>query len=238
MPSVSNILVIDDDPGIRLYLRRRLSLAGYDVVAVDAGRAALAETGQQPPDAIILGNLAVLAAIRSMKAASSLPVLALLEGGDQARVLAALDAGADQALLKPFSIEELMAWLRTALRRSGRILAWEGLEVDIARGRIRRHGQEMKLSQRQRQLLRVLVEGDGAVIAYPELVRRVWGSPGAHGTHHLRWAIRALRQKIEADPRTPAHILTVARVGYRFRAKPIPPSRQDTGRNPSQGPGP
>ena len=131
-----------------------------------------------------------------------------------------------------------LSWLRTALRRSGRILAWEGLEVDIARGRIRRHGQEMKLSQRQRQLLRVLVEGDGAVIAYPELVRRVWGSPGAHGTHHLRWAIRALRQKIEADPRTPAHILTVARVGYRFRAKPIPPSRQDTGRNPSQGPGP
>ena len=102
----------------------------------------LAGIGQRPPDAIILGDLAALAAIRSMNAASSVPVLALLEGGDEATVVAALDAGADQCLLKPFSIEEVMAWLRTALRRSGRILALEGLEVDIARGRIHRHGQE------------------------------------------------------------------------------------------------
>lgn len=234
MPVVSNILVIDDDPGIRLYLRRRLSLAGFDVVAVEAGRVALASIGQQPSDAIILGDLAALAAIRSMHAAFGVPVLALLEGGDEATVVAALDAGADQCLLKPFAIDEVTVWLRTALRRRGRILSLEGLEVDTARGRIHRHGQEMRLSKRQRQLLRVLVEGDGAVVSSPELVRRVWGNPGAQGTQYLREAIHALRQKIEADPKTPAYIVTVTRIGYRFRAKPIQPLRPNTGQTPSQ----
>jgi two-component system, OmpR family, KDP operon response regulator KdpE len=234
MPGVSNILVIDDDPGIRLYLRRRLSLAGYDVVAVEAGRAALAGLGQRRPDAIILGDLATLAAIRSMHAASGVPVLALLEGGDEARVVAALDAGADQCLPKPFAINEVMAWLRMALHRRGQILSLEGLEVDTSRGRIHRHGQEMRLSKRQRQLLRVLVEGDGAVVSYSELKRRVWGNPGARGTRYLREAIHALRQKIEADPRAPAYIVTVTRIGYRFRAKPIQPLRHDTGQTRSQ----
>jgi two-component system KDP operon response regulator KdpE len=104
--------------------------------------------------------------------------------------------------------------------------------LDIARGCVQRQGQEIKLSKRQRQLLRVLVEGNGAVVAYPELTRRVWGRRAAHATHSLREAIHALRQNIEADPRTPAQILTVTRVGHRFRMKPMPALRQNPG--PSQ----
>jgi len=190
---------------------------------MEAGSAALARISRQPHDAIIVGDLGLLTAIRSLDVASGTPVLAVLEGEDHAQVVSALDAGADQALLKPFSLEEVLLWVRTALRRSGRILLLEGLELDMARGRIQRQGRQQMLSKRQQKMLQVLVESGGAVVAYSDLLRRIWDSPGTHAKGHLRGIIRTLRRKIEADPGTPVHILTVPRIGYRFRTHPIRP---------------
>lgn len=229
MPRGPEILVADDDPGIRAYIRRELVAIGYTVGTVESAQAVMARVGQGPPAALVFGiNLsggAGLALIRAVRGLSAVPVLAPLKSDRGPTLGEALDSGADDCLVKPFSLGDLTARLRRVLRqgpdaRDPRPVRTTGdLDIDLVHRRMRRGGSEVKLSGRQWQVLRVLLDGDGAIVPTQDIVRPIWGPQCRHGREYLRGVIHDLRQSIEADPGAPDQILTEHRMGHRFRAR-------------------
>jgi two-component system, OmpR family, KDP operon response regulator KdpE len=220
------VLVVDDEPAIRRFLRTSLGAQGYQVLEAENARAALEAFRRNPPDVLVL-DLGLpdrdgFEVIRELRAAgSAAPIVVLSSRADEAGKVQALDLGADDYVTKPFSVEELLARLRAALRhrlqqQGERPIFRKGdLAVDLVRRIVTLRDAEVKLSPREYDLLRLLVAHSGKVLTHKFILREVWGSET--DVQYLRIYIRALRQKLEADPERPQLILTEQGVGYRLR---------------------
>ena len=227
MSPKTRVLVIDDEPPIRKLLRTGLSTQGYDIVEATNGRTALDALAREEPDLIILdlglpdvAGHDLLRTIRERHA--RVPIVVLSSRDDERGKVEALDLGADDYVTKPFGVNELLARMRTALRhrlqeQGERPIFRAGeLSVDLVRRIVRRGEQDVKLSPKEYDVLRVLVSHAGKVITHAHLLRQVWD--GATDPQYLRVYVRQLRQKIEPDPERPRYILTETGVGYRMRA--------------------
>ncbi len=221
-----HFLVVDDEPAIRRFLRTSLTAEGYQVTEAADGNAALEMLRRNPTDVLVLDlglpDLDGFEVIRRLReAGSSLSIIVLSSRTDEGGKVRALDLGADDYVVKPFGVEELLARIRAALRhrllqhgerpvfRSGDLM------VDLVRRIVTVRGTEVKLSPREYDLLRLLVAHAGKVLTHRFILQEVWG--GDTDVQYLRIYVRALRHKIEADPERPQHILTEQGVGYRLR---------------------
>lgn len=221
------VLIVDDEPAIRRFLRTALAVQDYRVEEVGDGEAALDFLKRNPVDLIVLDlglpGIDGLDVIRTLRQQGSLiPIIVLSSRDDEAGKVSALDLGADDYVAKPFGMEELSARIRAAMRHR---LQQDGekplfrsgdLTVDLVRRSVSRAGSEVKLTPREYDLLRLLVAHAGKVLTHKFLLREVWG--GEADVQYLRIYIRTLRQKLEADPEQPQLILTEQGVGYRLRA--------------------
>ncbi len=220
------VLVIDDEPPIRKLLRTGLSTQGYGVIEASNGKAALEQLAEHP--ALIILDLGLpdiqghelLRRIRERD--DSVPVVVLSSRGDEAGKVQALDLGADDFVTKPFGMEELLARMRAALRHQLQVhgerpLFHAGdLSVDLVRRIVKVGNREVKLSPKEYDLLRVLVQHAGKVLTHRFLLKELWNE--LTDAQYLRVYVRQLRQKIEADPERPQFVLTETGVGYRLRA--------------------
>jgi len=224
---VVRILVVDDEPAIRRFLRAGLGAQGYVITELETGLPALDVVRRNGTDLIVLDlglpDIDGLEVIRRIRAAgSAVPILVLSSRDNESGKVEALDIGADDYVTKPFGIDELLARIRAALRH---MLQQQGehpvfrcgdLTVDLVRRVVTVRGQEVKFSPREYEVLRLLVRHAGKVLTHKMILREVW--TGDTDVQYLRIYIRALRQKIEPDPERPTYILTETGVGYRLRA--------------------
>jgi two-component system, OmpR family, KDP operon response regulator KdpE len=222
------VLVVDDEPAIRRLLRTTLTAQGYFVGEAENGLAALSQLRRGAADVLVLDlglpDISGFEIIEQLRAqGSAVPIVVLSSRSDETGKVKALDMGADDYVTKPFGIDELLARIRAAVRHR---LQEEGerpifrcgdLAVDLVRRIVTVRGEEVKLSPREYDLLRLLIAHAGKVLTHRFLLREVWG--GAEGqVQYLRVYVRALRQKIETDAEQPRYILTEQGVGYRLRA--------------------
>ncbi len=219
------ILVIDDEVQIRRLLRLTLETANFRVREAESGPLGLNEAAVQRPDAIVLDlslpGLDGLAVLRRLREWSQIPVLILSVRGEDAVKIAALDAGADDYLTKPFSGGELLARLRVLLRRAQpahetSIVRFGDVEMDLPRRQVTKAAAEVHLTAREYALLRLLVQHRGKVVTHRQILRELWGPNAEENTHYLRVHMTHLRQKLETDPHTPRHLKTDAGIGYRL----------------------
>jgi two-component system, OmpR family, KDP operon response regulator KdpE len=222
-----HILVVDDEPAIRRFLKTSLATQDYRVAEAGDGSAALALLQREPFDALVLDlglpGIDGFEVIRTLReSGSTLPIIVLSVRADEQGKVKALDLGADDYVTKPFGIEELLARIRAAMRHR---LQQEGekpvfksgdLTVDLVRRIVTVGGGEVKLTPREYDLLRLLVAHAGKVLTHRFILREVWGSET--DVQYLRIYIRTLRQKLEPDPEQPKLIQTEQGVGYRLRA--------------------
>ncbi len=222
----TRVLVVDDEPAIRRFLRAGLGAQGYIITELETGLPAIDVVRRGGTDLIVLDlglpDIDGLDVIRRIRAAgSAVPIVVLSSRGDEAAKIEALDLGADDYVTKPFGIDELLARIRAALRHmlqsQGEHPVYRGgdLTVDLVRRIVTVRGQEVKFSPREYEVLRMLVRHAGKVLTHRMILQEVWG--GDTDVQYLRIYIRALRQKIEPDPERPTHILTETGVGYRLR---------------------
>jgi two-component system KDP operon response regulator KdpE len=220
------VLVIDDEPPIRKLLRMGLSTQGYAVLEAPNAKTALDLLAEAPGLIILdlgLPDMAGLDLLRTIRARSeSVPIVVLSSRGDEAGKVQALELGADDYVTKPFGMEELLARMRTALRHQLQVHGERpvfragDLSVDLVRRIVKLRDQEVKLSPKEYDLLRVLIQHAGKVLTHRFLLRELWDE--LTDPQYLRVYVRQLRQKIEADPERPQHILTETGIGYRLRA--------------------
>jgi two-component system KDP operon response regulator KdpE len=220
------ILVIDDEPPIRKLLRMGLATQSYEVLEAPNGKTAL-QLLEQKPDLIILDlglpDMQGLDLLRTMRARNeSVPIVVLSSRGDEAGKVAALDLGADDYVTKPFGMDELLARMRAALRHQLQvhgerpIFKVGDLTVDLVRRIVKVADKEVKLSPKEYELLRVLVQHAGKVLTHKFLLGELWDE--LTDAQYLRVYVRQLRGKIEADPERPQYVLTETGIGYRLRA--------------------
>jgi len=220
------VLIVDDEPPIRRFLRTGLTAQGYVVSEAGDGHTAIDTARRGGSDLIVLDlglpDIDGLEAIRRIRAAgSAIPIIVLSSRSDEAAKVEALDQGADDYVTKPFGFDELLARIRAAqrhrLQQQGEqpIFHSGDLTVDLVRRIVTVRGREEKFSPREYEVLRLLVAHAGKVLTHKFMLREVWG--GDADVQYLRIYIRALRQKIERDPERPEHILTETGVGYRLR---------------------
>jgi two-component system KDP operon response regulator KdpE len=223
--SGARVLVVDDESAIRRFLRASLSAHGYEVFEANCGQAALSSVLADRPDLILLDlglpDLDGVEVTRLLREWTSLPIIIVSVRGQEADKVAALDAGADDFLTKPFGVGELLARMRVALRRanlsgSEPVLATGDLVVDLARREVRIEGRPVQLTPTEYDLLRVLVTHAGKVLTHNQLLRQVWGPGYEQEAHLLRVNISNLRRKIEPEAARPRYIRTEPGVGYRL----------------------
>lgn len=220
------ILIIDDEIQIRRFLRISLEANGYRVHEAIDGKEGIVKTAQARPDLVILDmglpDMDGLDVLKRLREWTQTPVLVLSVRDSDRDKVAMLDAGADDYLTKPFSMDELLARLRTALRHaqpqpqestftSGR------LHVDLTRRQVTVDGESVKLTPTEYALLRLMIQHAGKVLTHQQILRAVWGTEYVHETHYLRVYFAQLRQKIEANPALPELLLTEPGVGYRLK---------------------
>ena len=223
----SKILVVDDEPPIRRFLRTSLTAQGYEIVEAENAKEALGQLGRNRIDVIVIDlglpdmdGLEILKHVR--ESGSDIPVIVLSSRTNEPEKVKALDLGADDYVTKPFGIDELLARLRAALRhrlqqQGERPVFKSGdLAVDLVRRIVTVQGHDVRLTPREYDLLRLLVAHAGKVLTHKFILREVWGSEA--DVQYLRIYIRTLRQKIEPRPETPHYILTEQGVGYRLKA--------------------
>jgi len=222
------VLVVDDEPQIRRFLRLGLDAHGYEVLEAETGTAALrtASTGRADLVVLDLGlpdreGFEVLARLREW---SRVPVIVLSVRSREDEKVRAFELGADDYVVKPFGMAELLARINAALRRRveaeapAPVFRVGSLEVDLVRRMVRVSGAEVRLSPKQYQLLQVLVANAGKVVTHRQLLGEVWGAAHRDDVQYLRVFVQKLRRQIEADPSRPAYLLTELGVGYRLRA--------------------
>jgi two-component system KDP operon response regulator KdpE len=219
------ILVIDDEAQILRLLRITLEAAGYGVVEADSGKAGVGEIPRCRPDAIVLDlglpDLPGLELLRQLREWSKVPVLVLTVLAAERDKVAALDAGADDYLTKPFGSAELMARLRAILRRvpegdEPSVASFGDIHIDLAARVVRRAGTEVRLTAKEYAMLRLLVIHRGKVVTHGQMLRELWGPKAGENTHYLRVHMTHIRQKLEAEPHKPRHLRTESGIGYRL----------------------
>jgi two-component system KDP operon response regulator KdpE len=224
MSSRPRILVVDDEPQILRALQTNLRGAGYDVETAATVEAALASAAMRPPEAVILDLVlpdgSGTEVCRELRRWSSAPILVLSVVGEEHEKVAALDAGADDYVEKPFGIEELLARLRAALRRAAPtgepILEIGELVVDLDKRAVTVAGRAISLTPHEFELLRVLSQNEGKLMTHPTILREVWGPAYGRESHYLHVYVSQLRRKIEPDPARPRYVLTEPGAGYRL----------------------
>jgi two-component system, OmpR family, KDP operon response regulator KdpE len=219
------ILIVEDEPPIRRLLRTTLSAHDYRVLEATTGAEAMTALRHHRPDLVLLDlglpdidGLVLIGKIRTLR---PVPIVVLSSRGDEAAKVTALDSGADDYVTKPFGADELLARIRAALRHrlqeqgAERNFASDDLSVDLIRRLVRRGAEDVKLSPKEYDILEQLVIHAGKVLTHKHLLREVWRDESVD-PQYLRVYVRQLRQKIEADPSAPRHVLTEPGIGYRL----------------------
>ena len=223
---MSAVLVVDDDPALVRALTINLRARGYEVHAAATGAGALRLAAAHPPDAVVLDlglpDLDGSEVIAGLRGWTDVPILVLSAREQQREKVAALDAGADDYVVKPFGMDELLARLRAAIRR-GRatpaqpVVTTDDFTVDLSAGRVTApDGSDIRLTPTEWHLLEVLVRNAGRVVEHGRLLTEVWGPAYGEQTNYLRVYMATLRRKLEADAARPRHLLTEPGRGYRF----------------------
>jgi two-component system KDP operon response regulator KdpE len=220
------ILVADDEPKIRMFIRANLEARGYEVDLAKDGIEAIELAERLLPDVIVLDvnmpRMDGIEACRRLREWADMPIIILSVRGDEKDKVRALDEGADDYVTKPFSVEELLARIRVALRHSaGPAVAAPtftagDLEVDLSKRVVRWRGQMVKLTHTEYDLLAYLISNSGKVLTHGEILHNVWGPEYGDEREYVRVFIGQLRRKIEDDPSNPRFIVTESRMGYRF----------------------
>jgi two-component system KDP operon response regulator KdpE len=227
---VSLVLVVDDEPQIRRALRTSLEAHGWEVATVGTGEEGVLGAAEMGPDLMLLDlglpDMDGTEVIARVRAFSDIPVIVLSVREGQHEKVAALDAGADDYVTKPFGMEELLARARAAVRRvqpegpSPVVTRYGDLEIDLARRLVTRGGEQIHLTPTEYGLLEALVTNPGKLLTHQWLLRKVWGQGYGTETTYLRTYVRALRKKLGDDAQAPAMIVTEPGVGYRWIAEP------------------
>jgi two-component system KDP operon response regulator KdpE len=226
MPN-ERVLIVDDEPAIRRFLRVTLTAQAYNILEAASGQEALSKATADKPDIIVLDiglpDINGIEVTRLLRQWTQIPIIILSVRGAESDKIAALDAGADDYLTKPFGVGELLARLRAALRRAAQttsepVFTSGNLKVDLARRLITVSGHEVQLTPTEYELLRVLVTHAGKVLTHHFLLREVWGAEYGEEFHMLHVNISNLRRKIEPDSTRPQFIITEPGVGYRIKA--------------------
>jgi two-component system KDP operon response regulator KdpE len=220
------VLIVDDEPQIRRLLTITLEANGYRVLSALTGREGLILAAQHRPDLVILDiglpDLSGQEVLRQLREWSQTPVIVLSVLDDEKGKVAALDAGADDYVTKPFNSDELLARLRAALRHSAKDKVDEpvfhagDLVVDLVNRNVTRKGQVIKLTVTEYALLRLFIQHAGKVLTHRHILQTVWGANHEEHTHYLRVYMTRLREKLEADPANPKLIITESGIGYRL----------------------
>jgi two-component system KDP operon response regulator KdpE len=222
--SGQRVLVVDDEPQILRALGTTLRGAGYDVQTAATAEAALATAAARPPEAVILDLVlpdgSGVDVCRELRTWMDAPVVVLSAVGDEREKVAALDAGADDYVTKPFGVDELLARLRAVLRRSGPalepVIGVGELSIDVPNRSVTRNGARIRLSPHEFDLLRVLAQNRGKLLTHRMLLREVWGPAYQVEAHYIHVYVSSLRRKIEPDPAHPRYVLTEPGAGYRL----------------------
>jgi two-component system KDP operon response regulator KdpE len=220
------ILVIDDEPQMHRFLGPALTAAGFEAIRADTGTEGLRAVASSSPDAVVLDlglpDMDGKDLITAARAFYDGPLIVLSAREREAEKIATLDLGADDYVQKPFGVGEFLARLRVALRHKLERVGAEptiragDLEIDLVKRLVSRAGEPLRLSPKEYELLARLAEGDGRVLTHRQLLTAIWGPAHADDLPYLRVLVGQLRQKIEAEPASPKHILTEPGVGYRF----------------------
>ncbi|MEW5787297.1 MAG: two-component system response regulator KdpE [Pseudomonadota bacterium] len=225
-PPAPSIVIIEDEPQIRRFVRTALEAEGCAVNEAENAQRGLVEAGTRKPDLVIL-DLGLpdrdgVEVIQDLRGWSGVPILILSARTDEADKVAALDAGADDYLTKPFGVAELLARVRALLRRrraatdDGPLVVFGEVAVDLARRQVTRGGEELHLTPIEYRLLALLIANAGRVLTHRQLLREVWGPSHGEDTHYLRVYMTGLRRKLEDDPARPSHLRTETGIGYRL----------------------
>lgn len=225
------IIVVEDEANLRRFVRLALEAEGCDVFEADSVKRGLIETGTRKPDLLVL-DLGLpdgdgIDLIRELRTWSEIPIIVLSARTAEAEKVAALDAGADDYLTKPFGSAELLARVRAHLRRRQRAgsdgrsqLAFGAITVDLGKRLVEKAGEQLHLTPIEFRLLAYLVANPDCVLTHRQLLKAVWGPSHAEDSHYVRVYMGHLRKKLEADPANPDHIVTEPGIGYRFVADP------------------
>ncbi len=225
MTATHRVLVVDDEPQLQRALTTNLRARGYEVDNAASGERALELAARNHPDAVILDlglpGIDGIEVVRGLRGWSRVPILVLSARGGEAAKVAALDAGADDYVTKPFGMDELLARLRAALRRTTPprkmpIVETADFSVDLANRHVRRHGEVVHLTPTEWHVLEVLVRHPGKLVSQRQLLKEVWGPAYETETNYLRLYLAQLRRKLEPEPGRPRYLITEPGMGYRF----------------------
>jgi two-component system, OmpR family, KDP operon response regulator KdpE len=236
--SGENILVVDDEPQIRRVMRSTLSSRGYVITEAKSGEEGVESVRKEHPDLVLLDinmpGIGGIEACKEIRRTSEAPIIMLTVRNAERDKVAALDAGADDYVVKPFGIEELLARIRSALRRYSPgdavpPFTSKDVNIDFEAREVTVRGQGVHLTPKEFDVLKHLVANQGKPLTHRRLLQSVWGPDYGEETENLRVVINQLRKKIEVDPARPKHILTEPWIGYRFQAQ-----RPNTAKTPSR----
>lgn len=226
--TLANIVVVEDEQQIRRFVKTALEKEGFEVFEAETGRQGLVEIGTRKPDVVIvdlgLPDIDGTELIKDVRSWSTVPIIILSARSQESEKVNGLDAGADDYLTKPFSAPELLARIRAHLRRrsftpgdkNDACFSFGDVGVDLANRIVTRAGKEVHLTQTEFRLLAMLVRNAGRVVTQRQLLVEVWGPSFVESGHYLRIYMGHLRQKLEADPAQPKHLITETGVGYRL----------------------
>jgi two-component system KDP operon response regulator KdpE len=225
---MSSVVIIEDDAQIRRFLRTALGAQGFRIHEAASGQQGLVETATRKPDILILDlglpDIDGVQVVRELRAWTTLPIIVLSARSQEDDKIAALDAGADDYLTKPFGVGELIARIRVALRHRSAgvkdgadgIFTVADVKIDLGRRQVFVADCEVHLTPIEYRLLALLIQHAGRVVTHRQLLKEVWGPSYVENSHYLRVYMGALRHKLEADPTRPRFLLTEAGVGYRL----------------------
>jgi two-component system KDP operon response regulator KdpE len=222
---VTRVLVVDDEPQIARALVVNLTARGYEVDAVATGEKALDVAARNHPDAVIvdigLPGIDGIEVVRGLRGWSTVPIIVLSARDAERSKVAALDAGADDYVTKPFGMDELLARLRAALRRAAPageepVVTTEHFTVDLMAKRVHHDGRDIRLTPTEWSIVEVLVRNEGKLVSQTQLLKDVWGPKYEHETNYLRVFMAQIRRKLEPEPSRPRYFITEPGMGYRF----------------------
>jgi two-component system, OmpR family, KDP operon response regulator KdpE len=228
MPDSPRILIVDDEPQIRRFLRASLQAHDYSVIEADTGKEGVRQTTLQKPELVILDlglpDTDGMDVISSLREWTKVPIIVLSVRSDESDKIAALDRGANDYVTKPFSMGELLARMRACLRQkaedsseAGAVITAGDVIIDLVKRLVTVGGKAVRLSRKEYDLLRILAQHPGKVITHQQLLQEVWGQGYVEETQYLRVYVGQLRQKLEQDPAAPRYLLTEPGVGYRLQ---------------------